>query len=69
MTKQTKWSLTSAGTGALVAVLLVVVFDVPVPSAMIILGLWIIAGAALRIFVEYLRLRREAVEAPDVPEA
>ncbi|MFW2513718.1 hypothetical protein ACNI3K_08050 [Demequina sp. SO4-13] len=60
MTNPRIWSLSSAVSGVIVAVLLYVATDMSLSWVLIILGLWIIAGAAMRILVEYIRVRRRA---------
>ncbi|MDN4479738.1 hypothetical protein [Demequina muriae] len=65
MNRQNRATLINAGSGAIVAVVLVLAFDMPVSNAMIVLGLWIIAGAAMRILIEYVRVRRRARDLPE----
>lgn len=65
MTRQNRATLINAGSGAIVVVVLVLAFDMPVSNAMIVLGLWIIAGAAVRILIEYVRVRRGARDLPE----
>ncbi|WP_062135228.1 hypothetical protein [Demequina aestuarii] len=55
-----RWSLSVWVPGVIVALYLVIMADVTVWRAMIFLGLWVIAGAAARILVEYIRVRRRA---------
>lgn len=65
MTNPRIWSLASAVSGAIVAAVMLLAFDTSVWSAMLFLGLWIIAGAAVRILVEYARVKRTASELKD----
>lgn len=68
MNKQSKWTLAAAVTGVAIAAVLVLAFDMTVSNAMIFVGLWIIAAAALRILLDYLRVRREAAEPTDTTD-
>ena len=59
MTGQSRWRAVTVVSGIIVAGLLMIAVDLDFAWAVMVVGAWVLAGAALRVLVDYRRAGRE----------